>query len=474
MNRFVCRLTLQKVTVCLATFILLSGLVSPSHLVAADKPNVIYILADDLGYGDLSCYGQEKLETPNIDRLASEGLKFTNHYSGNTVCSPSRAVLMTGQHSGRCYLRGNLYRETGAALDPQLTILPEVFKAAGYSTGCFGKWGLGPTNLDTNSNPLQHGIDEFYGWKSQFIAHTYFPSSAVHNGKEIPLEDGTFIHDQIMDHARTFIRTHAENKQPFFCYIPTAVPHAAMHAPAELHSKWRKKLPQFDSEIGKYGAGDVEECPDVINPIAGFGAMMENLDNEVGTILDLLKTLQIEENTIVMFSSDNGAHQEGGHNPQFWNSTGGLRGHKRDMHEGGIRAPLLVRWPGTVEPGTTSEHISSFQDMLPTFAELTGQPVPSPCDGISMLPTLKSEADRQQQHEFLYWEFCKGKAQKVFSIAIRKQNWKAFQQHGKTMELFDLSKDPFEKNNVAKKHPQIIKQMKAIEKDSHFPLPSQK
>lgn len=379
---------------------------------------------------------------------------------------------MTGHHSGRCYLRGNLNGEVGAELDPKLTVLPEVFQAAGYTTGCFGKWGMGPTHLTTNANPLKHGIDEFYGWKSQTIAHTYYPSTLVHNGKEIPVEEGKFVHDLIMDQARNFISTAAENKQPFFCYIPTAVPHAAMHAPPELHAKWRQKLPQFDSKVGKYRAGD-EDCPDVQNPIAGFGAMMENLDNEVGLILTLLKTLKIDEDTIVMFSSDNGAHKEGGHDPMFWNSTGGLRGFKRDMHEGGIRAPLLARWPGTISPGTTSDHISSFQDILPTMAELTKQPTPSPCDGISMLPTLVRSTDKpQQEHDFLYWEFCKGKEQKIFSTAIRKQNWKAYHQVGKPMELFDLSKDPFETNNIAKDHSDIIQQMKAIEKDSHFPLPA--
>lgn len=441
-----------------------------SSLFAADHPNVIYILADDLGYGDLSCYGQEKLQTPNIDRLANEGLKFTNHYSGNTVCSPSRAVLMTGHHSGRCYLRGNLSNEANAALNPQLTVLPEVFKAAGYSTGCFGKWGMGPTHLEGNTNPLAHGIDEYYGWKSQMIAHTYYPSSVVHNGKEIPLEPGTFVHDLVLEKARDFIRTNAESGKPFFCYIPTAVPHAAMHAPKELHEKWRKKLPEFDNKTGKYGAGPDEECPPVKNPIAGFGAMMENLDNEVGSILALLKQLEIDDNTIVMFSSDNGAHKEGGHDPAFWNSTGGLRGHKRDMHEGGIRTPLLARWPGTIRPGTTSEHISSFQDMLPTFAELTGQPIPTPCDGISMLPTLKG-AGIQPAHDFLYWEFCKGKEQKVFSIAIRKQQWKAYREAKKPMQLFDLNADPFETNNIAKDHPEMISQMESIAKDAHFPVP---
>lgn len=439
----------------------------------ASPPNIILILADDLGYGDLSCYGQEKLQTPNIDRLAGEGLRFTGHYSGNTVCSPSRAVLMTGQHSGNCYLRGNLGGEKGAQLDPNMTVLPEVFKQAGYATGAFGKWGLGPTHLEGNPNPLTHGFDEFYGWKSQTIAHTYYPSSVIDNGKEVPLEPGTFVHDLILDRARDFIRRHAQADKPFFCYIPTAVPHAAMHAPAELHAKWRKVFPQFDEKIGRYGAGG-EPCPPVKNPIAGFAAMMENLDHEVGTILELVEALEIDDNTLILFSSDNGAHKEGGHDPNFWNSTGSLRGHKRDMHEGGIRVPMLARWPGVVPAGKTTDHLSAFQDVLPTVAELTGQPIPKQVDGISFLPTLRGEAEKQAKHDYLYWEFCKGAKQSIFSQAVRMGKWKAYRQAGKSLELYNLDEDPYEKNDLAKSHPEMEAKMEAMMEDAHTPLPTQK
>ena len=448
---------------------LLTMIAGPACEASADeRPNVIYILADDLGYGDLSCYGQTKLRTPHIDRLASEGLKFTDHYSGNTVCSPSRAVLMTGQHSGHVYLRGNLKGEVGAALDEQMTTLPEVMKSAGYATGAFGKWGLGHTHEDGRANPLSHGFDEFYGWKSQTIAHTYYPSTAVHNGKEIPLERGTFIHDLVMEKARSFISRHARARRPFFCYIPTAVPHAAMHAPPELHEKWRKVFPEFDTKIGRYSAGG-EDCPSVQNPIAGFAAMMENLDNEVGSILDLLQSLNIDDNTIVMFSSDNGAHKEGGHDPVFWNSTGGLRGHKRDMHEGGIRTPFLVRWPGTIAPGT-SQHASCFQDVLPTLAELTGQPRPDTCDGISFLPTLLGNTERQAHHPYLYWEFCTGTEQKIYSQAVRIGQWKGYLRRGKTMEVFDLSQDPFEQNDIAADRPDVVTKLQTAINDAHRPL----
>tara|TARA_R110000850_G_scaffold209329_2_gene335362 strand:+ start:477 stop:1856 length:1380 start_codon:yes stop_codon:yes gene_type:complete len=439
---------------------------------AADSPNVIYILADDLGYGDLSCYGQVKLSTPNIDRLATEGLQFTNHYSGNTVCTPSRAVLMTGMHSGRCYIRGNISGENGAALDPKWTVLPKVFKAAGYNTGAYGKWGLGHTYEEGPQNPLSHGFDEYCGWKSQSIAHTYYPSSYVLNGKEVPLDGETYVHDIIMQKAFEFIQTNAESDTPFFCYIPTAVPHAAMQAPAALHEKWRKQFPEFDDKIGKYGAGG-ENCPDVQNPIAGFAAMIENLDNQVGHILDMLDDLGIDDNTLVMFASDNGAHKEGGHDPEFWNSSGSLRGHKRDMHEGGIRTPMLARWPGTIAPGTTTDHLSCFQDILPTVAEIVSQPAPEDIDGLSFLSMLQGKDD-QASHEYLYWEFCKGNNQDIYSQAVRQGKWKAYLQIKKKLELYDLSKDPYEENDLAGSMPEMVDAMKKIIADAHEPLPTQK
>ncbi len=438
----------------------------------AKSPNVIYILADDLGYGDLSCYGQTKFGTPNIDRLAKEGMKFTGHYSGNTVCSPSRAVLMTGIPSGHIYIRGNLPKETGAELDPKLTVMPEVFKAAGYATGAYGKWGLGHTHLEGPTNPLTHGFDEYYGWKGQTIAHTYYPSTVVHNGKEIPLKKGTFVHDMIMEQSMKFIRENAEKKKPFFCYIPTAVPHAAMHAPKEMHERWRKVFPQFDKKIGRYGAGPGEECPPVKNPIAGFAAMMENLDNQIGQILDLLQDLDIDDNTLVMFASDNGAHKEGGHDPKFWNSTGGLRGMKRDMHEGGIRTPMLARWPGVIKAGSKTGHLSGFRDVLPTMAETIGQPAPSQCQGISFLPTLKGDSKGQRKHDYLYWEFTKGTEQKLFSQAFRQGNWKAYREVGKPMQLFNLKNDPFEKQDLSSKHPDRIKKIETLIKAARKPLPS--
>jgi arylsulfatase A-like enzyme len=457
-------------------------LFAPAVVAAAQKPNVIYLLADDLGLGDLSCYGQEKFKTPSIDRIAKEGIQFTAHYSGNTVCSPSRAVLMTGQQPGKVYLRGNVTEEITAPLDPQMTVLPEIFKAAGYATGAFGKWGLGHTHLEGKNNPLTHGFDEFCGWKSQMIAHTYYPSSYVHNGKEIPLKKETYVHDIIMNNALQFMERNAKEGRPFFCYIPTAIPHAAMHAPPELHQKWRKRLPQFDHIIGKYrihrGDGS-DSVPDVVNPIAGFAAMLEHLDNQVSDILALLDYYDIDDQTLIIFSSDNGAHREGGHRPEFWNSTASLRGMKRDMHEGGIRTPMLARWPGVISPGTTTNHLSAFQDVLPTMAELVEQPLPKQADGISFLPLLKGMTHQQKKHEFLYWEFCKGNEQSLFSQAIRMKDWKGYREKSKNqgamtpLELYNLKEDPFEQTNLALQEPQIVTQLLSLIKKARQPLPGQ-
>ena len=425
---------------------LLLSIISISFCLAEQKPNIIYILADDLGYGDLSCYGQKKFQTPNIDRIATEGMKFNNHYSGNTVCSPSRAVLMTGIESGRNYLRGNS-GPAQAALPEQLTTLPEILQKAGYATGAFGKWGLGITNSEKKKQlPSTHGFDDFCGWKSQAIAHTYYPTSYVQNGKEIPLEKGTYVDPIIWKAARDFITKNVEAEKPFFCYIPTAIPHAAMHAPKELHEKWRKKLPEWDSRIGKYGAGPGEDTPDVINPVAGFAAMMEHFDNQVGLILDQLVEYGIDENTLVIFASDNGAHKEGGHHYQFWDSTGGLRGHKRDMHEGGIRTPMMARWKGQIEAGSETDHLSGFHDVLPTLVGLVDQEIPEVVTGLSFLPTLIGEGE-QKEHEYLYIEHAAGR--KLLSLALRFGDWKVHQWANKPLELYNLKDDPQEKKDLA-------------------------
>ena len=459
--------------VCLALSVFVHWVAGANEL--APRPNVIYILADDLGYGDLGCYGQQKLKTPNIDRIADEGMRFTDHYSGNTVCSPSRAVLMTGQHPGRVHCRGN-GNENNFALDPQMVTLPRLFKNAGYLTGAYGKWGLGHTHLSGAPNPMPHGFDHFSGWKSQGIAHTYYPSSIIRDGVEVPLKAGTFVHDRVMRDAFDFIRKSIAAKKPFFCYIPTAVPHAAMHAPPVLHEKWRKVYPQFDSRIGRYGAGPGEVTPDVKNPIAGYAAMMENLDNQIGELFTLLRDLGADENTLILFTSDNGCHREGGHDPNFWDSNGPLRGIKRDLYEGGIRTPFMVRWPVKIEPGATSGHISAFWDMLPTMAELTGQPVPAQADGISMLPALLGKGE-QTSHPYIYHEFIRAGHRPYSSRSLRQGDWKVVQTRGnerdstfKPIELYYLKDDLGESRNLAGKHPEILARLERLMHEAHRPI----
>ena len=445
-----------------------------SIALAADiKPNVVLLVADDLGYGDLSCYGQKKLQTPNIDRLAGEGMKFTDFYSGNTVCSPSRACLMTGQHPGRVHCRGNGDESVIAALDPSMTTLPRLFKNAGYATGAFGKWGLGVTTEPGRPNPMTHGFDHFSGWKSQRIAHTYYPTSIVRDGREQKLEPGTYVHDLIMADAFSFIRHEAKAGKPFFCYVPTAIPHAAMHAPKDLHEKWRKKFPEFDDNVGKYTAGSDDLCPDVKNPIAGFAAMIEHLDDQVGELLEVLRRENIEDNTLVLFCSDNGAHREGGHSPEFWNSTGPLKGIKRDLYEGGIRSPLLARWVGTVAPGSQSNHISAFWDILPTMAELARQPSPSQSTGVSFLPTLVGRKNLQKEHEYLYWEHPQAVKR---DQAIRVGRWKGVVRNWKkgstgAFELYNLDDDLSEHHDVASQHPEIVQNMQRLMVEAHHDIP---
>ena len=437
------------------------------------KPNVIYILADDLGYGDLSCYGQKKLQTPNIDHLASEGMKFTDHYSGSTVCSPSRACLMTGQHPGRVHCRGNGDENSYAKLDPAMTTLPRLFKNAGYATGAFGKWGLGDTTAAGAPNPLTHGFDTFSGWKNQTIAHTYYPKSIVRDGQEEPLRPGTHIHSLIMDDAFSFIEKNAESGTPFFCYIPTAIPHAAMHAPADFHEKWRKVFPQFDKKIGKYKAGPEESCPPVQNPVAAFAAMMETLDGDVGRLLALLKKLGIDDNTLILFASDNGSHNEGGHDPEFWDSNGPFKGHKRDLYEGGIRSPFLARWPARTAPGSVSAHPGALWDVLPTMAELTDQPVPEQVNGLSFLPTLVGDSAAQKQPPYLYWEHPQTKDH---DWAVRAGPWKGVFRGWKNnskkpnpprLEIYNLESDPGETTDLAAAHPEIVERLQKIRAEAH-------
>ena len=438
---------------------LLLGCVCVTDSVRAARPNIVYILLDDAGWGDLSCYGQTKFETPNIDRMAREGMKFTQHYSGSTVCAPTRCSLMTGLHTGHCLVRGNreVQPEGQAPMPSDTLTIPRILKAAGYTTGAFGKWGLGAPA--STSDPANH-FDLFYGYNCQRQAHTYYPMHLWKNRQKVPLDGKTYAHSLIADAALQFIRDNKEG--PFFCFMPVTIPHAAMHVPEEYVSPFRKKFPQFEDTIGKY------KGPLVKNPIAAFAGMMTKMDEDVGRVLSLLKELGIDSNTIVFLSSDNGPHKEGGHDPDFFNSSGGLRGYKRDMYEGGVRCPLIARWPGRVDAGSESDHISAHWDMLPTFCELAEIDVPGPTDGVSFVPELTGASD-QRRHDYLYWEFYERGGKR----AARFGKWKAVQLDlnknlNSPVEVYDLSHDIAEKRNVADAHPEVVAKAKRVFADAHI------
>jgi len=424
-------------------------------------PNIIYIMADDLGYGDLGCYGQQRIKTPSLDRMAAEGLRFTDHYAGSTVCAPSRCVLMTGVHTGHSYIRGNReVRPMGQwPLRPGTVTVARLLNDAGYATALIGKWGLGGPG--STGIPNKQGFDYFFGYLCQRHAHNYYPEFLFRNTERVPLagnkvakprEDGAgmaieraqYSHDLCAEEALRFVER--SKNRPFFLYLALTIPHANNEAGGR-----GMEVPS----LGPYAQMDWPE------PQKGHAAMITRMDADVGRLLAKLKELKLDENTLVLFTSDNGPHREGGANPNFNDSNGPLRGIKRDLYDGGIRVPLIARWPGKIEPGGVTDHISAFWDFLPTACEVAGIDPPEKIDGISYLPTLLGETDRQAQHEYLYWEYY-GKR------AVRLGKWKAigFPVPGK-IELFDLATDLGETKNVAAENPQIVQRITEIMKAAH-------
>ncbi len=431
----------------------------------ATKPNIIYILADDLGYGDLSFLGQTKFQTPNIDQLAKQGMTFTQHYAGSTVCSPSRSTLLTGQHTGHTPIRGNKgYKDKGNwPLPAESVTVAEILKQNGYVTGAFGKWGLGYPG--STGDPKNKGFDEFFGYNHQSLAHNYYPAYLNHNQDTVWLTNndnkgtGTYAPTPIHAHALKFMEDNKD--KPFFMFYPSVIPHAELFAPEKYMEKYRGKfLPEKEykgvDEGPKYRKGPYGSQRE---SHAAFAAMINLLDDQVGEIVAKLKELGIEDNTIIIFSSDNGPHLEGGADPDYFDSNGIYKGYKRDLYEGGIHVPMIVCWPGKVKAESTSNHVSAFWDFLPTVTEIIGAETPDNIDGISFLPSLLGK-DKQQQHDYLYWEFH----EKQGRVAIRQGDWKlirynVFDPENTTTELYNLITDPGEENNVALEYPEILNEL---------------
>jgi arylsulfatase A-like enzyme len=402
----------------------LTGCTKPMGLLgseqAVSKPNVIFVLADDLGYGDLGCYGQKQIRTPNIDRMAAEGLRFTDHYAGSTVCAPSRCSLMTGLHTGHTYVRGNReIKPMGQLPLPADTpTVPKMLKQAGYTTALIGKWGLG--GPDSTGTPNRQGFDYFFGYLCQRHAHNYYPEFLFRNDERVPLDnevagdrpDGAgvatkkiqYSYDLMAEEALKFVEANKDG--PFFLYLAITIPHANNEA-----GKQGMEVPDYGVYAGK-------DWPDAQK---GHAAMITRLDRDMGRLMQKLKDLDIDENTIVFFTSDNGPHREGGADPDFFDSNGPLRGIKRDLYEGGIRVPLIARWRGRIDAGRTTDHVSAFWDFMPTFAVLSGQKPPADTDGLCMVPTLLGRTEKQKKHKFLYWEFHERGSKQ----AVRMGRWKA-------------------------------------------------
>ncbi len=485
-------MTNRYITLLLGTLLPLTALHATESAKPQTKPNIVYILLDDAGFGDVGCFGQKTLLTPNVDRLANEGMKFTRHYAGSTVCAPSRCTLMTGLHTGHSRVRGN-----GPSHLPDADLnVARLLKDAGYQTACIGKYGLGsPAPLD---DPQKKGFDYFFGFVQTAHAHNCYPTFLIRNGQRVPLDNeiipgtedkvaGTGVATRetrkqwapqlLAEDVQRYLDERAKEKdQPFFLYYALNLPHANNEADATSPLGHGMETPSY----GEFASRD---WPAVEK---GFASAMKFVDDEVGAVMAKLKALGLDENTIVMLSSDNGPHNEGGHNSTFFQSSGGLNGTKRDLTDGGVREPFLVRWPGKIKPATISEHVSGFQDFLPTAAELAGVEVTAECDGISFLPTLLGKSAQQKQHPYLCWYFNeKGGKRAVLQWpwklihlntgsevpfdgpeATAKKKRPAAAAKPLDVQLFNLETDPAESKNVAAQKPEKVKELERIMKQA--------
>jgi arylsulfatase A len=491
-----------------ATLFLLSTLLAASASFAADpgssasrRPNIIFLIADDLGYGDIGAFGQKKIRTPSLDQLAKDGMRFTHYYSGHNVCAPSRYVLMTGKHPGHAYIRNNRggVGQAGSLSEGQEPVpagelkLPLTLKQLGYTNGGFGKWGLGA--VGSTGDPNAQGMDRFFGYNDQAVAHNYYPVSLWNNRERVPLANPAFsahqklppdadpnkpesytrfagheyAPDLINEAARAFLR---ENKdRPFFLFYPTTVPHLALQVPEDSLAEYKGAFPE---EPYTGGNGYLPHQ----TPHAAYAAMITRMDREIGRLLAMVDGFGLRENTIVVFTSDNGPLWDrfGGTDTDFFNSAGGLRGRKGNYYEAGVRVPCIVRWTGKVAAGTTNERVTGAEDWLPTFLELIGSKdaTPNGIDGISFAPTLLGKT--QPARPFLYRESQGYGGQQ----SVRVGNWKGIRtglhpasakgkQQSTALELYDLAKDPAETTDVAAQHPDVVAKLSAILKAQHVP-----
>jgi len=435
-----------------------------------DKPSIIYILADDLGYGDLGCYGQKVIQTPHLDKMAAEGLRFTRHYAGSTVCGPSRSCLLEGKHSGHTYVRGN--GDLQMRENPHDMIFPQALKEAGYHTALIGKSGLG-CNTDDASLLNKKGFDYFFGYTSHTAAHWYFPKSLWRN------EDGTvtkveypnntlhegdqYSSELVINEALEYIEQQKDG--PFFLHLAFQIPHASLRAKEEWKAKYRPILNETTlPEKEKHPHYSYER-----EPKTTYAAMISYMDHNMGLLFAKLEELGIAENTLVLFASDNGAMQEGGHQRADFNSSGELRGGKRDMYEGGIRTPMIAWWPGKIEPGQVSDHVSAFWDISPTVRELAGAEPQADTDGLSLVPTLLGTG-AQQKHPYLYWEFFERGGKR----AIRQGKWKLILFATNTavnprVELYNLEDDLSEKKDLSGQFPEVVSRLRKKMDQAHAP-----
>ena len=431
---------------------------------APRRPNIILIVADDLGYGDLGCYGQTKIQTPNLDKLAAQGIRFTDFYAGSTVCAPSRCALMTGLHTGHAFIRGN----GSQALRPEDLTVAQILRDAGYHTGLIGKWGLG--NENTTGTPLEKGFDEFAGYLDHVHAHDYYTDHLWRSDSRTGTNDWIYFpenqgaqrlytHDLFTKAALNFVSINKPEQfnhyRPFFLYLAYTIPHA---------NNEEAKRSGNGMQVPDDAPYSSEAWPQTEKNKA---AMITRLDRDIGSLIAKLQELRIDENTVIFFTSDNGPHQEGGVDPKFFQSGGPLRGIKRDLYEGGIRVPMIVYWPAKIKTGRVSQQVWSFWDFLPTAAEIALVKPPEKIDGISMLPTLLGRA-QTNQHELLYWEFH----ERGFQQAARMGRWKAVRpQADQPLELYDLQTDEAEKHNVASEHPDVLAKLETYFKTARTESP---